>query len=122
MGWHWRKRGYKNENAKRKGNKGKLKPKVSGETVDGKIVVKDIFKLFESRGIPLDVIVGYLDSQNMVVDWIDFYERSLDCNWKIKSTVSKIERVLLDIKGKEYSDEVILRLKYYIGEKENGNY
>jgi len=55
----------------------------------------------------------------MVIDWIDFYERSLDCNWNIKTTINKIEMSLIDTKGKEYSDEVILRLKYYKGEKEN---
>jgi len=58
----------------------------------------------------------------MVVDWIDFYERSLDCNWRIKTTINKVEMSLLDVKGKEHTDDVILRLKYYIGQKENGNY
>ena len=53
----------------------------------------------------------------MIIDWIDFYENGLISNWNIKTILLKIEMALLDTKGKEYSDEVIKRLKYYIGEK-----
>lgn len=98
-----------------------MKSEISGKTKDGKIVVKNVFKLYETRGVPLDVIVKFLDSKNMLIDWIDFYEKSLKCNWKIKSTISKIEVTLLDVMGKEHSDEVITRLKYYIGEQEKIN-
>lgn len=53
----------------------------------------------------------------MLIDWIDFYEGGLQSNWNIKTILLKIEMSLLDTKGKEHSDEVIKRLKYYIGKK-----
>lgn len=76
-----------------------------------------MFKLVESRGVPLEIIVDYLDSQNMIVDWMDFYERSQKCNWNIKTTLNKIEVSLIDTHGKEYTEEVMKRLKYCIGKK-----
>ncbi len=57
----------------------------------------------------------------MVVDWLDFYESSVKSGWNIKTTLNKIEYALIDIKGKEYSTQVITRLKYYIGNKNATN-
>lgn len=67
--------------------------------------------------MPLDFIIDSFEKQNMFIDWIDFYEGGLRSNWNIKTILSKIEMALLDTKGKKYSDEVIKRLKHYIGEK-----
>ena len=50
----------------------------------------------------------------MLIDWIDYYECSLQCNWNLKTTLNKIQTALLDTKGKDYSLDVMNRLKYYI--------
>ena len=78
-----------------------------------------MFRLLETRGVPLEIIVDELEKSNYIVDWIDFYESSLKCGWNISTTLNKIECCLTDIKGKQYCDDVLLRLKYYIVENNN---
>lgn len=71
----------------------------------------------ETRGVQLDVLIEYLDQHNMVVDWIDFYEQGVEHNWNIKTIRSKIMTSLIDVKGKEYCDEVMFRLNHYLKKK-----
>ena len=50
----------------------------------------------------------------MIIDWQDFIKMSMDNNWNIKSTLSKIEEALIDIKGKQHTEFVIGVLKNWI--------
>ena len=73
-----------------------------------------MFRVHETHGIPLEMILTFMEEHDMIIDWIDFFDESLKCNWNVKTTVNKIEVSLFDSHGKEYSNEVIKRLKYYI--------
>ncbi len=53
----------------------------------------------------------------MLIDWIDFYEGGINCNWNVKTILLKIEMAIIDTKGKDHSIEVMKRLKLYIGQK-----
>lgn len=64
--------------------------------------------------MPLDTIIQEFDKQGYVIDWIDFYESSVKSGWNVKTTLKKIEYSLIDIKEKEYCEEVLKRLRYYI--------
>lgn len=91
--------------------------KVSGKNTENKIVVQGVFEIFSSlTGLPLDIILLQLDKNNMIVDWIDFYEESIKGGWKNKTTFNKIETVIGDYYGPEYKKEVIKRLTFYLGE------
>lgn len=46
---------------------------------------------------------------------MDFLQQSLDHGWNPKSTLSKIEEALLDIKGPEYTQEVLNKSKQLMG-------
>lgn len=93
--------------------------KVNGVTEDGKYVLGGVFKLTESRGIPLEIIVKKLDEEGCIIDWISFYkEARYRALWKINTIVNKIDITLFDLYGEEYRDEVVNRLKYYIVEVE----
>lgn len=58
-----------------------------------------------------------LNKEKCLIDWIDFIEYTIEKNWKVTQTISKIEESLVDVFGKEYSDEVIKRLRYYLIQK-----
>lgn len=73
-----------------------------------------MFLQCESRGIPLDIIVDNLHKNGFLIDWIEFYEDSVDAKWNTVTTIKKIENVLNDVCGENYSKEVIKRLKKYI--------
>lgn len=90
-----------------------------GTTPEGKDVVQGAFYFVETHGLPLDVVIGHLDSKNMIIDWIDFYECALENNWNVKTIFSKIEMALLDVHGRDYADNVIKRLHLYLNKKHN---
>ena len=81
-----------------------------------------MFKVHETYGIPLELMIEQLDKHSYIIDWINFYEDSLKDGWNPRTTLSKIEVALFDSCGKVYSSEVITRLKYYIVKRyhENG--
>jgi len=83
-------------------------------------VVGNVFLLCESRGLPLEFIIDSLKDEGFVISWVDFYEDSLNALWSPETTLSKIQNALNETYGKEYSNDVILRLRAYIGSKHTG--
>lgn len=71
--------------------------------------------MIETKGVQLAVIIEGLDQHGWVIDWMDFLQQSLDHGWNPKSTLSKIEEALLDIKGPEYTQEVLNKSKQLMG-------
>jgi len=65
-------------------------------------------------GLPLDTLLEMLKENNMVVDWIEFYESSKKHGWKDKTTLNRISTYVVDVYGPEYRDIIINRLKKYI--------
>jgi hypothetical protein len=55
-----------------------------------------------------------LDKQNMVVDWVDYYEESLKGGWSTKTSLNRIETAVGDYFGNKYKEEVMSRLNFYI--------
>jgi len=68
----------------------------------------------DSQGLPLLFILDILNEENCLVDWIDFIDYSIEKKWNINQTFSKIEEGLVDVFGREYSDNVVKRLRYYL--------
>ncbi len=52
-----------------------------------------------------------LDNDLYVIDWMEFIEISKERNWKLSGTLTKIENSLTEIRGKQYSIEVMKRIK-----------
>ena len=48
----------------------------------------------ETKGLPLDFMFMYLEKDKYVVDWLEFVQTSLDHNWKIRGTLTKLENSL----------------------------
>jgi hypothetical protein len=63
-------------------------------------------------GLPLDIILCTLKQNNMVVDWVEFFESSKKCGWPEKTTLNRISTEVCEVFGPEYRDEVIKRLKF----------
>jgi hypothetical protein len=58
-----------------------------------------------------------LDKQDMVVDWLDYYEESLKNGWSTKTALNRIETAVGDYFGTKYREEVMIRLNFYIKNK-----
>jgi alanyl-tRNA synthetase len=89
--------------------------KVVGKTEDGELVVSGIFKIFDTLGLPLDVIFDLCKTSNMLPSWIHFYDEATSYGWKDKTIVNRLETNIRDVYGKEYADTVMCRLKQYTG-------
>lgn len=84
-----------------------------GETVDGKIVVGNVFAAYNSRGIPLEIVFESLWQNDMIPCWISFYKDARGCGWPDTKILSIVEQVLRDICYPQ-ADEVVARLAAYI--------
>ena len=84
---------------------------VTGTTEDGKLVVGNVFENVSSRlGLPLEFVLDILIRNNMVVDWIRFYEDSVRSGWSYKTLRLRVDSSLGDIYGSDYRDQVLKRL------------
>lgn len=81
-----------------------------GKTEDGRLVLGGVFSLYETHGIPLDIILGGIQEQGALVDWGDFYEAALASGMKHNSIVSKLADAISDTYGQATSDVVLARL------------
>jgi hypothetical protein len=84
---------------------------VSGKTTDGKTVLSGCMAFTHQIGIPLDLVIDYLNSQDIVIDWVDYYKSCIDGGEKKRTILSKIENAVLDVFGKEYKDNIMPKFK-----------
>lgn len=82
----------------------------SGVTSDNKKVISGIYKIFESHGIPLDIIFSILKEKNVIPDWIDFYRSARKVGMSHDRIISKLEEAINDSYGKEFGIQVIYNL------------
>lgn len=85
--------------------------KIAGKTTDGKTVLKGCFVYMSTLGIPLETILLKLDSENMVIDWIDFCKDALGDGWNENTLWNKLDVALVDTYGKYKRDVILNRLK-----------
>jgi hypothetical protein len=82
----------------------------SGTTTDGRTVVRGVFQLYETEGLPLDVIFDSLIARNSIPDWIHFVQEAEDAGMKLDRILSKLDPAISDTYGPETRDVVIRRL------------
>jgi hypothetical protein len=82
----------------------------TGTTSDGKPVYAGVYKFYETYGLPLDVILTTFQQKGWVPDWIDLYIDAIKAGMEHDRIISKLDEAISDSYGKQWSDEVILRL------------
>jgi len=83
---------------------------TAGYTVDGKEVIKGIFKFYETVGLPLDFIIQHLKDKDCIPSWYDFVLEAREAGMKDIRIKAKLEEVILDVYGRKYWTEVLKRL------------
>jgi hypothetical protein len=89
-----------------------------GETVDGKMVVGGVYKLYETEGLPLDIIFTICIQKGWVPCWISLYKECLAAGMSHSRILSKLEEAIQDSFGKEYAVVVISKLDNLFSFKE----
>jgi len=90
---------------------------ISGKTKEGQIVVKGLFQLFDSRGVPLYIIFELCIENGWLPDWISFYKEAYKHGWKHTTIINRLSENMQDVYEPEFIDVVIGRLERIYGRK-----
>jgi hypothetical protein len=93
--------------------------KQVGITADGKLVVSGLFRIAETEGLPLEIILELCLLYNVVPSWIHLYQECLTAGMKHSRIIAKLDSAISDSFGKEFRDEVISTLDLIFKSKEN---
>lgn len=74
----------------------KITLEFSGKTEEGQYVVSGVFKLFDTYGMPLDIITELLYNNSVLVNWYQFISDAKKAGWKNKRIKSAIESAVVD--------------------------
>ena len=92
---------------------------ISGQTANGQATIAGVFKLFDTFGIPLDLIIEALNEHSYLVDWYQFVLDARKAGWKTKRIHSAIDACLADVNC--YSGDYINHLKQQLEIIDYGN-
>ena len=89
------------------------KVEVVGTTPDGVFVVTGVFKMFDTIGLPLDMIFDLCKERNWVPSWKHFYDDARDNGWSHKTIQNRLLANVEAVYGIEYAKHVIKVLQEY---------
>lgn len=84
--------------------------KQSGITVDNIPTFKSMFKYVGTHGIPLEIVLMFMQKHNMVMDWMEYIKDALKDGHKPRTIRARIISAVGEIYGPIYRDEVTKRL------------
>ena len=70
---------------------------VVGKTKEGFNVISNIFLLYDTYGLPLQVIYDITQKYNFVISWVHFTQDALKAGWSEKKIKSTIHELFVDI-------------------------
>jgi hypothetical protein len=82
----------------------------SGTTQDGRTVVRGVYRLYETEGLPLDVILDSLMAHDSIPDWTAFVVEAELAGMKRDRILSKLDAAIVDTYGSTMRDMVLQRL------------
>ncbi len=92
---------------------GKKILKFSGNTTDGNPVMKNVFNLVGTHGVPLELILDKFKRGGWVVDWDDYIKSALKDGHNINTIKSRILSAVGDSYGSLYRKQFEYRLNNY---------
>ena len=93
---------------------------ITGKTEDDRDVIGNVFKLIDTQGVPMEIVIDFFEKNNMIVDWIVFYEQASKSGWKLKTIKDRIKYPLLDCYGTEYTNTIMERLEEHMRSLDSG--
>ena len=88
---------------------------LTGITEANEEVVDGAWKMYESHGLPLDMIFDVFIQKKWIPDWIMLYRHMRTSGMKHDRIFSKLEEAIQDSYGKNYCDVVIFTLDKIFG-------
>jgi len=81
--------------------------KIIGKTPDNKSVIKGLFHIYETEGIPLDLILQSTKDNDLVPCWISFYLEAKSSGMSHDRIINKLEPAIIDSFGLFWASQVI---------------
>lgn len=82
-----------------------------GYTEDNRCVYSGIFYMFDTKGIPIDIVFFNMREQNLQPSFMEFVNESRKAGWKDKTIYNRLMGAILDVYGENYWIEVKKRLE-----------
>ena len=77
----------------------------------GQPVLAGIYRLHETHGIPLEIILAYLAEHKIIPSFLDYYWEAEAAGMKHSRILAKLKEAMLDTYSPDYITEVINRLE-----------
>lgn len=91
-----------------------------GVTEDGKPIIKGAFRMVDTHGVPLEVVISFLDNNGRMPSWADFYDNARKAGWKSRGIVAKLRNVVGDVYGPDFREGWELRMQAHIDKTRAG--
>lgn len=82
-----------------------------GCTTADTLVVSGIYRLYETHGMPLDILLGLLRTQGIIPCWISFVREAVCAGMKRDRILAKLDEALSDVYSSAFRDAVMQRLR-----------
>jgi len=87
---------------------------VVGQTTDDRFVLGGVFRLYDTRGIPLSIVLDAFHKQKYLPSWTQLYEDGVSSGIREGKWINMIESAIGDsVFGAKYGSEVAQRLRRY---------
>lgn len=87
----------------------------TGKTADNRMIVSGCYRLYETHGLPLDVIFSILLEWDCVPDWIELYKSARLAGMSHDRILAKLEEDVSDCYGVEFCNIVLSNLNQIFG-------
>lgn len=84
---------------------------VVGRTEEGQVVLAGVYKTIETYGVPLDILLTGLQTQNAIPCWMSFYREAIAAGMKHERILAKLDEALSDVYGASFRDFVVKALE-----------
>jgi alanyl-tRNA synthetase len=85
--------------------------RIIGETADGRPLVDGVFSLYDTHGVPLDVLLGHILDRGWMIAWLDFAAEARAAGWKRRRVMVAVEHALRDAGHGALADIVLPRME-----------
>lgn len=73
-----------------------------------------VFKLNDTHGLPLEITLDKLRDNNMIPDWIEFWQHAMKAGWTEERTWIMMTSAIGDVYGPEFREEWESRMKIWL--------
>lgn len=74
----------------------------TGLTENNRPIIGGVFDLCSTYGIALEDVIEKTKNENSIIDWLEFFIKSVNAGWNPERTIKRLELAVLDSYGLEF--------------------